>query len=122
MAPGDRDTVITDRRRLERQRAVGVLDHHGLAVINRGLKATPEHLFMISRGDEWGLAPAEFDQIGDFLIDEWSICGASFPRLSAVAFRHQEAHLILDVISHILHTWHNQSRTCPPPFEPSAPF
>ncbi|MGE0464390.1 MAG: Hint domain-containing protein [Vicinamibacterales bacterium] len=45
-------------------------EHHGFMVINRRLKATPEHPFMIRRGDEWGFASAEFIQPGDFLIDE----------------------------------------------------
>ena len=37
-------------------------EHHGFMVINRRLKATPEHPFMIRRGDEWGFASAEFIQ------------------------------------------------------------
>jgi hypothetical protein len=45
-------------------------EHHGFVVINRRLKATSEHPFMIRRGDEWGFASAEFVQPGDFLIDE----------------------------------------------------
>jgi hypothetical protein len=45
-------------------------EHHGFMVINRRLKATPEHPFMIRRGDEWGFASAEFVQPGDYLIDE----------------------------------------------------
>ncbi len=45
-------------------------EHHGFMVINRRLKATPEHPFMVRRGDEWGFASAEFIQPGDFLIDE----------------------------------------------------
>ena len=45
-------------------------EHHGFVVINRRLKATPEHPFMIRRGDEWGFASAEFVQPGDYLIDE----------------------------------------------------
>jgi hypothetical protein len=45
-------------------------EHHGFVVINRRLKATPEHPFMIRRGDEWGFASAELVQPGDYLIDE----------------------------------------------------
>ncbi len=46
-------------------------EHHGFMVINRRLKATPEHPFMVRRGDEWGFASAEFIRPGDFLIDEY---------------------------------------------------
>lgn len=45
-------------------------EHTGFVVINRRIKATPEHPIMIRRGDEWGFASAEFVQPGDFLIDE----------------------------------------------------
>lgn len=45
-------------------------EHHGFMVINRRRKATPEHPFMIGRGDEWGFASAEFIQPDDYLIDE----------------------------------------------------
>lgn len=45
-------------------------EHKGFVVINRRLKATPEHPFMIRRNDEWGFASAELIKPGDFLIDE----------------------------------------------------
>jgi len=51
-------------------------EHHGFVVINRRLKATPEHPFMIRRNapppapPQWGFTSAEFVQPGDFLIDE----------------------------------------------------
>lgn len=45
-------------------------EHSGFVVINRGLNATPEHLFLVRRGDEWGFSSAEFIKKGDYLIGE----------------------------------------------------
>lgn len=45
-------------------------EHQGFVVINRRIKATPEHPILIRRGDEWGFASAEFVQPGDRLVDE----------------------------------------------------
>lgn len=45
-------------------------EHQGFVVINRRLKATPEHPVLIRRGDQWGFASAEFVRPGDRLIDE----------------------------------------------------
>jgi hypothetical protein len=45
-------------------------EHQGFVVINRRIKATPEHPILIRRGDEWGFASAEFIQPGDRLVDD----------------------------------------------------
>jgi hypothetical protein len=45
-------------------------EHTGFVVINRRIKATPEHPFLMRRGDEWGFSSAEFLQKGDYLIGE----------------------------------------------------
>lgn len=45
-------------------------EHHGFVVINRRIKATPEHPFLVRRGDEWGFSSAELIKAGDYLIGE----------------------------------------------------
>ncbi len=45
-------------------------EHQGFVVINRRIKATPEHPFLVRRGDEWGFASAELLKPGDYLIGE----------------------------------------------------
>jgi hypothetical protein len=45
-------------------------EHTGFVVINRRIKATPEHPFLMRRGDEWGFSSAEFLKKGDYLIGE----------------------------------------------------
>ncbi|QOJ16297.1 MAG: hypothetical protein HRU76_01215 [Phycisphaeraceae bacterium] len=45
-------------------------EHTGFMVINRRIKATPEHPFLMRRGDEWGFSSAEFLKKGDYLIGE----------------------------------------------------
>jgi intein/homing endonuclease len=45
-------------------------EHTGFVVINRRIKATPEHPFLMRRGDEWGFSSAEFIKKGDYLIGE----------------------------------------------------
>lgn len=45
-------------------------EHVGYIIINGQIKATPEHPFLIRRGDEWGFASAELIKPGDYLIDE----------------------------------------------------
>jgi hypothetical protein len=45
-------------------------EHQGFVVINRRIKATPEHPILIRRGDEWGFASAERVQPGDRLVDD----------------------------------------------------
>ncbi|MBK9189935.1 MAG: hypothetical protein IPM33_13415 [Phycisphaerales bacterium] len=53
-----------------RVRSVKLGEHHGFVVINRRIKATPEHPFLVRRGDEWGFVSAEFIKQGDYLIGE----------------------------------------------------
>ncbi|MFU8830093.1 MAG: Hint domain-containing protein, partial [Phycisphaerales bacterium] len=50
--------------------SIALGEHKGFVVINRRIKATPEHPILIRRGDEWGFASAEFVQPGDRLVDE----------------------------------------------------
>ncbi len=50
--------------------SIALGEHQGFVVINRRIKATPEHPILIRRGDEWGFASAEFVQPGDHLVDE----------------------------------------------------
>lgn len=45
-------------------------EHQGFVIINRRIKATPEHAILIRRGDEWGFASAERVQQGDRLVDD----------------------------------------------------
>ena len=45
-------------------------EHAGFVVINRRIKATPEHPFLMRRGDEWGFTSAELLKKGDFLVGE----------------------------------------------------
>ncbi|QOJ18488.1 MAG: hypothetical protein HRU76_13205 [Phycisphaeraceae bacterium] len=45
-------------------------EHTGFVVINRRIKATPEHPFLMRRGDEWGFTSAELLKRGDYLIGE----------------------------------------------------
>jgi intein/homing endonuclease len=45
-------------------------EHTGFVVINRRIKATPEHPFLMRRGDEWGFSSAELLKKGDYLIGE----------------------------------------------------
>lgn len=45
-------------------------EHTGFVVINRRIKATPEHPFLMRRGDEWGFTSAELLKKGDYLIGE----------------------------------------------------
>jgi hypothetical protein len=42
--------------------------HDGFFVINRRIKATFEHPFLVRRGDAWGFCSAELLQVGDCLI------------------------------------------------------
>ena len=53
-----------------RVRNVKLGEHHGFVVINRRIKATHEHPFLVRRGDEWGFVSAEFIKTGDYLIGE----------------------------------------------------
>jgi hypothetical protein len=45
-------------------------EHTGFVVINRRIKATPEHPFLMRRRDEWGFSSAELLKKGDYLIGE----------------------------------------------------
>ena len=45
-------------------------EHTGFVVINRRIKTTPEHPFLMRRGDEWGFSSAELLKKGDYLIGE----------------------------------------------------
>ncbi len=53
-----------------RVQSVKLGEHHGFIVINRRVKATPEHPFLVRRGDEWGFVSSEFIKKGDYLIGE----------------------------------------------------
>lgn len=63
---GMRGTIPT----VARVASVKLGEHHGFVVINRRIKATPEHPFLMRRGDEWGFSSAEFLKPGDYLIGE----------------------------------------------------
>jgi uncharacterized membrane protein YgcG len=43
-------------------------EHNGFYLINRRIKATFEHPFLVRRDEEWGFCSAELLQVGDFLI------------------------------------------------------
>jgi len=43
-------------------------EHDGFYLINRRIKATFEHPFLVRRGDDWGFCSAELLQVGDHLI------------------------------------------------------
>jgi hypothetical protein len=45
-------------------------EHDGFCLINRRIKATFEHPFLVRRGDAWGFCSAELLQAGDLLIVE----------------------------------------------------
>lgn len=63
---GMRGTIPT----VGRVASVKLGEHTGFVVINRRIKATPEHPFLVRRGDEWGFSSAEFIKKGDYLIGE----------------------------------------------------
>ncbi|MBX3384514.1 MAG: hypothetical protein KF864_13510 [Phycisphaeraceae bacterium] len=63
---GLRGTIPT----VGRVASVKLGEHTGFVVINRRIKATPEHPFLMRRGDEWGFSSAEFLKKGDYLIGE----------------------------------------------------
>ncbi|MBX3391870.1 MAG: hypothetical protein KF787_04410 [Phycisphaeraceae bacterium] len=63
---GMRGTIPT----VGRVASVKLGEHTGFVVINRRIKATPEHPFLMRRGDEWGFSSAEFLKKGDYLIGE----------------------------------------------------
>ncbi len=42
----------------------------GIYLINRRIKATFEHPFLVRRDDEWGFCSAELLRVGDFLITQ----------------------------------------------------
>ncbi len=43
-------------------------EHDGFYVINRRIKATFEHPFLVRRGDAWGFCSVELLQVGDCLV------------------------------------------------------
>ena len=43
-------------------------EHDGFYLINRRIKATFEHPFLVRRDEEWGFCSAELLQVGDFLV------------------------------------------------------
>ena len=43
-------------------------EHDGFYLINRRIKATFEHPFLVRRDDEWGFCSAELLKVGDYLI------------------------------------------------------
>ncbi len=63
---GMRGTIPT----VGRVASVKLGEHTGFVVINRRIKATPEHPFLMRRGDDWGFSSAEFIKKGDYLIGE----------------------------------------------------
>ncbi|MBX3404419.1 MAG: hypothetical protein KF699_13490 [Phycisphaeraceae bacterium] len=63
---GLRGTIPT----VGRVASVKLGEHTGFVVINRRIKATPEHPFLMRRGDEWGFSSAELLKKGDYLIGE----------------------------------------------------
>jgi hypothetical protein len=47
---------------------ISIGEHDGIYVINRRIKATFEHPFLVRRGDAWGFCSAELLEVGDSLI------------------------------------------------------
>ncbi|MHC4079777.1 MAG: Hint domain-containing protein [Planctomycetota bacterium] len=47
---------------------VRVAEHDGFYLINRRIKATFEHPFLVRRDEEWGFCSAELLKVGDFLV------------------------------------------------------
>jgi hypothetical protein len=47
---------------------ISIGEHDGFFVINRRIKATFEHPFLVRRGDAWGFCSADLLQVGDCLI------------------------------------------------------
>jgi len=54
--------------RAARVAQISIGEHDGFYVINRRIKATFEHPFLVRRGDAWGFCSAELLQIGDCMI------------------------------------------------------
>ena len=47
---------------------VRIGEHDGFYLINRRIKATFEHPFLVRRDEEWGFCSAEMLKVGDFMI------------------------------------------------------
>jgi len=47
---------------------ISIGEHDGFYIINRRIKATFEHPFLVRRGDAWGFCSAEMLRLGDCLI------------------------------------------------------
>lgn len=56
--------VVRDARVAE----VRIGEHDGFYLINRRIKATFEHPFLVRRDEEWGFCSAERLEVGDYLI------------------------------------------------------
>lgn len=52
------------------QRKAVMGEHAGFFVINRRIKVTFEHPFLVRRGDEWGFCSADLLKVGDWLIGQ----------------------------------------------------
>ena len=61
---GLESTVIREARVAE----VRFGEHEGFYLINRRIKATFEHPFLVRRDEEWGFCSAELLRLGDYLI------------------------------------------------------
>jgi hypothetical protein len=57
-------TAVRDARVAE----VRFGEHDGFYLINRRIKATFEHPFLVRRDEEWGFCSAELLKVGDFLV------------------------------------------------------
>jgi hypothetical protein len=56
--------------RVGRVASVKLGEHAGFFVINRRIKVTFEHPFLVRRGDEWGFCSADVLVVGDWLIGQ----------------------------------------------------
>ena len=61
---GLKGTTLRDARVAE----VRFGEHGGFFLINRRIKATFEHPFLVRRDEEWGFCSADLLEVGDFLI------------------------------------------------------
>jgi hypothetical protein len=61
---GIADTTTREARVAE----VRLGEHDGFYLINRRIKATFEHPFLVRRDEEWGFCSAELLRVGDWLI------------------------------------------------------
>ncbi|MBX3373836.1 MAG: hypothetical protein KF817_08370 [Phycisphaeraceae bacterium] len=59
-------------------------EHDGLFLINRRIKATFEHPFLVRRGDEWGFCSTDQLRVGDHLIADGGDGALGEERIDAI--------------------------------------